>query len=262
MAERRKVIIDAGHGGSDPGAVYNGRQEKDDTLQLAYDLGNALERRGVEVVYTRVSDVYDSPYEKAEIGNNSDADYFVSIHRNAMPVPNTASGVESLVYADTGIPALLGRNINSELEKVGWTDLGVIERPGLVVLRRTRMPAVLIEAGFIDNDRDNAFFDRNLAATADAIADGIVKTFEEQEKEEAETGEEPGFYMVQTGIFRVRDLAEQELARLKAQGYPAFLVAKDGLYYVRAGAFKNLENAVRMEQDLRRRGYNTLLIKS
>lgn len=262
MAERRKVIIDAGHGGSDPGAVYNGRQEKDDTLQLAYDLGNALERRGVEVVYTRVSDVYDSPYEKAEIGNNSDADYFVSIHRNAMPVPNTASGVESLVYADTGIPALLGRNINAELEKVGWTDLGVKERPGLVVLRRTRMPAVLIEAGFIDNDRDNAFFDRNLAATADAIADGIVKTFEEQEKKEAETGEEPGFYMVQTGIFRVRDLAEQELSMLKSQGYPAFLVAKDGLYYVRAGAFKNLENAVQMEQDLRRRGYNTLLIKS
>lgn len=262
MAERRTVIIDPGHGGSDPGAVYNGRQEKDDTLRLAYDLGNALERRGVNVVYTRVSDVYDSPFEKAQIANNSDADYFVSIHRNAMPAPNTASGVESLVYADTGIPALLGRNINAELAKVGWTDLGVKERPGLVVLRRTRMPAVLVEAGFIDNDQDNAFFDRNLAATADAIADGIVETFAEQEREQAETGEQSGFYMVQTGIFRNRGLAQQQLNQLKVQGYPAFMVVKDGLYYVRAGAFKNLENAVRMEQDLRRKGYNTLLIKT
>ena len=97
MAERRTVIIDAGHGGSDPGAVYDGRREKDDTLQLAFDLGNVLERRGVQVIYTRVGDVYDSPYEKAAIANNSNADIFVSIHRNAMPVPKTASGEESLV---------------------------------------------------------------------------------------------------------------------------------------------------------------------
>lgn len=262
MAERRTVIIDAGHGGSDPGAVYDGRREKDDTLQLAFDLGNALERRGVQVIYTRVGDVYDSPYEKAEIANNSNADFFISIHRNAMPTPNTASGVESLVYEDTGIPALLGRNINAALEQVGWTDLGVKERPGLVVLRRTTMPAVLVEAGFIDNDRDNAFFDQKLAATADAIADGIVRTFEEREREQAVSGEQPGFYMVQTGIFRNRSLAEQELNRLRSQGFPAFMVAKDGLFYVRAGAFRNMENAVRMEQDLRRRGYNTLLVRS
>ena len=71
MADIRRVIIDAGHGGDEPGAVYSGRQEKDDTLKLAFDLGSALERRGIQAVYTRVKDVYDSPYEKAEIGNNS-----------------------------------------------------------------------------------------------------------------------------------------------------------------------------------------------
>lgn len=260
MAETRRVIIDAGHGGVEPGAIYNGRREKDDTLQLAFDLGNALERRGVEVQYTRVNDVYDSPIEKANIANQSDADFFVSIHRNAMPTPNTASGVETLVYSDTGVPALLARNINQALASAGWNDLGVQERPGLAVLRRTRMPAVLIEAGFIDNDKDNAFFDQNLAATADVIADGIVKTFDEVER--TSSGEQPGFYMVQTGVYRTRPLAEQQLNQLKAQGYPAFMIARDGYYFVRAGAFREMENAVRQEQQLRRQGYNTVLVRT
>lgn len=157
MENIRKVIIDAGHGGSDPGAVYNGRKEKDDVLQLVFDLGNALERRGIQVEYTRVTDVYDSPEEKAAMGNESGADYFVSIHRNAMPSPNSASGIENLVFKNSGIPGLLGKNIGEALASAGWTDLGVKERPGLVVLRSTKMPAVLIEAGFIDSDRDNAF---------------------------------------------------------------------------------------------------------
>ena len=181
MNENRKVIIDAGHGGPEPGAVYNGRKEKNDTLRLAFDLGSALERRGIQVSYTRVEDVYDTPYEKAAMGNQSGADFFVSIHRNAMPVPGTGSGIENLVFSSSGTAGLLGKNIGRQLAAVGWTDLGVKERPGLVVLRRTKMPAVLVEAGFLDNEKDNAFFDTNLAATADAIADGILETFEELE---------------------------------------------------------------------------------
>lgn len=262
MAEIRKVIIDAGHGGPEPGAVYNGRQEKDDNLQMAYDLGNALERRGIQVVYTRVSDVYDSPAEKAAIANNSDADFFISLHRNAMPVPGTASGIESLVYSNTGTAGLLARNIDAALAGVGWADLGVKERPGLVVLRQTKMPAVLVEVGFLDNERDNAFFDAKMAATADAIADGVLRTFEELAAAPATSGEQPGFYMIQTRIYRNRQNAEQELAELKAQGFPAFLVARDGLFYVRAGAFREMENAVRMEQRLRNLGYNTRMIRT
>lgn len=258
----RRVIIDAGHGGVEPGAVYNGRQEKDDTLQLAYDLGSALERRGIQVEYTRVSDVYDTPYEKALIANASNADIFVSIHRNAMPVPGSASGIQSLVYSDTGVPALLAKNINEELALVGWTDLGVVERPGLVVLRETKMPAVLVEVGFIDNEKDNAFFDANLAATADAIADGILRTFEELERTQAESGEESGLYVVQVGVFRRRDFAEEELRDLEDMGFSGFLVERDGLYYVRSGAFRTLEQAITHERELRRRGYNTLIVRT
>ena len=190
MAENRKVIIDAGHGGQEPGAVYEGRQEKEDALQLAFDVGNALERRGISVSYTRVSDVYDSPYEKAAMANASDADIFLSIHRNAMPAPGIASGVENLVYEDSGTAGALGRNIGEALAEAGWTDLGVKERPGLVVLRNTKIPAVLVEVGFINNEKDNEFLDANMAATADAIADGVLKTF--RELDEAEIGGPPG----------------------------------------------------------------------
>ena len=147
------VMLDAGHGGWDPGASYYGRQEKNDNLNLALAVGNILEQKGIPVIYTRTSDVYQTPFEKAEMANRSDADFFVSFHRNAMPVPGTASGIESLVYENTGAAAVLARNINEELKGAGFADLGVIERPGLVVLKRTRMPAVLVEAGFIDNPK-------------------------------------------------------------------------------------------------------------
>ena len=301
MAENRKVIIDAGHGGQEPGAVYESRQEKEDALRLAFDVGNALERRGISVSYTRVSDVYDSPYEKAAMANASDADIFLSIHRNAMPVPGTASGVENLVYEDSGTAGALGRNIGEALAEAGWTDLGVKERPGLVVLRNTKIPAVLVEVGFINNEKDNEFLDANMAATADAIADGVLKTFRELDEAEKagrpaeETGQPGGetsqpaegtsrpavdanrpggetsrpageknpssdLYVVQTGVYRQRKNAEAELLELRELGCPAYLTAKNGLFYVQAGAFRNLDNAVRMEQSLRRLGYGTVIL--
>ena len=69
-----KIIIDPGHGGSDPGATYNGRQEKDDALRMAMDVGDLLKNAGFDVVYTRTTDVYNTPFEKATIGNEAGGD--------------------------------------------------------------------------------------------------------------------------------------------------------------------------------------------
>ena len=168
MAGNEKVILDAGHGGDEPGAIYNGRKEKDDTLRLTLAVGRILEENGVSTLYTRTTDVYNSPQEKAEIANRSGADLFISIHRNAMPVPGTGRGASVLVYEDSGIAAVLAENILKNLVQLGFKDQGIVERPGLVVLRKTQMPAVLVEVGFIDSPVDNAFFDRNF----DAIAKG------------------------------------------------------------------------------------------
>lgn len=249
------VMLDAGHGGWDPGATYFGRREKTDNLNLALAVGNILEKKGIPVIYTRTSDVYQTPFEKAEIANRSNADYFISFHRNAMPVPGTASGIESLVYENNGAAEILARNINEQLKDTGFADLGIIERPGLVVLRKTRMPAVLVETGFIDNEADNRFFDQNFTAIAQAIADGIAAALKEEETMQ------PEYYQIQTGAYQNQELASQQLAQLRSQGFPAFLVYEDGFYKVRVGAFLNLDYAVNMEQRLRDYGYNTVMVR-
>lgn len=170
------IIIDAGHGGYDNGAFDNGRLEKDDNLRLALAVGNRLEAAGFPVLYTRTTDVYQRPIDKARIANESGGDYFVSFHRNSSPERNTYSGVQTLVFADEGIKGQLARNINAELGKVGFNDLGVPERTNLVVLKRTQMPAVLIETGFINTDADNELFDTRFDDIADAIARAIEET--------------------------------------------------------------------------------------
>ncbi len=113
------VVIDAGHGGNNPGAVYNGRQEKDDVLALSLSVGQILEQNGVEVYYTRTKDIYESPAQKAQKGNAVKGDYFVSIHRNSSPYPNQYTGIETLVYSCYSKAASLAYNINTRLEQIG-----------------------------------------------------------------------------------------------------------------------------------------------
>ena len=168
------VAIDAGHGGANPGAVYNGRREQEDALALALAVGQILEQNGVEVYYTRTTDIYESPARKAEEGNAVGADYFVSLHRNSSTYSNEYTGVETLVYDYYGEAARLAGNINARLEQVGFENLGVNERKDLVVLNRTDMPAVLVEVGFVNSDADNQLLDERFHDVAWAIAEGIL----------------------------------------------------------------------------------------
>lgn len=168
------IVLDAGHGGANPGATYNGRQEKEDALRLTLAVGRLLEQAGVNVVYTRTNDIYDSPEQKVQKANTAGADYFISIHRNSSVYPNQYTGIESLVYEKSGPAARIAENINRNLSALGFADQGVNERKNLIVLNRTEMPAVLVEAGFINNDNDNRIFDAQFDEMAQAIADGIL----------------------------------------------------------------------------------------
>ena len=248
-----KIMLDAGHGGEDPGAVSGGRQEKDDTLRLTLAVGDLLKNRGVDVEYTRTTDVYQTPFQKATIANQSGADYFISFHRNSSPTPNQYTGVETLIYNKSGIKYDMAKNIVGALGEVGFQDLGVKERPGLVVLRRTTMPAVLIEAGFLNTDQDNRMFDEKFDEIAQAIASAILGTLGEEDVEG------PTYYRVQAGAFTKRQNADQLLYELLDQGYPAFLLNEDGYYKVQVGAYLQLGNAIAMEQKLRDAGYSTLI---
>lgn len=170
------VVIDPGHGGNNPGAVYQGRQEKDDALALSLAVGRILEQNGVNVYFTRTDDVYESPAQKAMEANAVGGDYFVSIHRNSGTYPNQFTGVVTLVYSSYGEAARLAENINERLELVGFENNGVAERANLAVLQQTEMPAVIVEVGFINTDADNRLFDLRFYEVARAIADGILET--------------------------------------------------------------------------------------
>ncbi len=247
-------MLDAGHGGRDPGAVYNGRQEKDDTLRLVMAIGEILQNNGIDVEYTRTTDVYETPYQKAMEANEADVDFFISIHRNSFPQDNVVSGVESLVYNKQGIKYEMAQNINAQLETIGFVNLGVKARPNLVVLRRTKMPAVLVEVGFINSDVDNALFDQNFEDIAQAIASGILDTLEYSKEEE------PIVYSVQTGAYRNRVYAQELLEELQEMEFPARIVRGDGYYRVRVGNFDSLNEASVMEQRLKRAGYPTVIV--
>ena len=170
------IMLDAGHGGYDNGATYMERREKDDNLALTMALGEILKNAGYNVLYTRESDVYQTPLRKAQIANESGADFFISLHRNAASYPNQYNGVQTLIFNPGGVKQEMAENINDELEDLGFRNIDVSIRPDLAVLRRTRMPALLVEAGFIDSDKDNAIFSNQLQQVAQAIADGIEET--------------------------------------------------------------------------------------
>ncbi len=291
-----KIVVDAGHGGSNPGAVYQGRRESDDALRLAMAVGKILESNGYDVTYTRTSDVTQSVGQKAAIANEEGADLFVSIHRNAGEYPGQYSGIQTLIYDDSGIKKQIAENIDANLEALGFRNAGVSIRPNLVVLNSTQMPALLVEAGFIDSDTDNRLFDSRFQAMAQAIADGIMETLEgaqvtssnvsEEEPQEEDRHrppmnrpphrppmrppippmppvppEEPEeeLYRVQAGAFRERQNADNLLQLLENDGFPAFIVYQDGLYKVQVGAFSRLSNAIAMEREVREKGYNTYI---
>ncbi len=261
-----KIAIDAGHGGSDNGATYNGRAEKDDNLKLTLAVGDILEKNGIDVVYTRTTDEYETPFKKATDANDAKADYFVSIHRNSSPTPNQYTGVETLVYNNSGIKSQMAANINSELEKAGFKNLGITERPNLVVLKRTRMPAILVEAGFINNDKDNETFDKNFNQIANGIADGILKTLGITSKTDTTTR------AASSEIPSVKsDSAEStEIMPAARQKKPAPPpkpscgcdddMTPEPLYRVQVGAYRNKDNADRMLNSLLVEGFPAFII--
>ncbi|MCM1257523.1 MAG: N-acetylmuramoyl-L-alanine amidase [Roseburia sp.] len=266
------IVIDAGHGGFDNGAMYQGRKEKDDNLRLALAVGNLLKQRGYQVVYTRTEDEYQSPYEKAQIANEAGADYFISFHRNSGENDNTYNGAQTLVYDKNSRAMPLAESIQRELVQRGFADLGIEERTGLVVLRRTEMPAVLIEAGFINHDKDNRIFDEDFYGVANAIADGIEnaiplgnrsqEVLQESRQKMQEEESEPASYGVEVGR-SMYDISANYLAQeLMSQGFTSYVYEEEGMLHVIVGRVGTLEEAVALQQKLRLFDYPTMIVSS
>ena len=179
------VVIDPGHGGAAPGAVHHGMREADINLDTALMVLEMLQADGIVRAYmTRYTDVTVANSARAEMANQV-ADIFVSIHYNA--AHGRAQGTETLYFVTE---AEAGRSFNSRslarivqdqlIAELGSVDRGLRNRPGIIVLNQTRIPAILVEVGFMDNPEeaariaDPAFRRR----AAEAIVRGIYEAME------------------------------------------------------------------------------------
>lgn len=157
QTKRFVVVIDAGHGGWDPGAVgYYGTREKDINLNIARFIRLlGLYDDEVSIVLTRSEDIYVPHRERTGLANRLRADLFVAIHANAHPRSPTANGIEVLVHDDTSLPTYpQSRSLALLLQKrltgaLGVTDRGIKHQT--LFIRWAEMPAVLIETGFLTN---------------------------------------------------------------------------------------------------------------
>lgn len=149
-----RVAIDAGHGGSDPGAIgVNGLRESDVNLRMALKLRTLLQDAGAEVFMTRTADVRPSLDERIAVAHENRADLFVSIHNNAHPLTEV-SGTQTF-FGITPSSFRLGQAVHRRLVAVGLHDRGV-HTANFRVLQATMVPAILTETAFLSNHRDAA----------------------------------------------------------------------------------------------------------
>ncbi len=176
----RRIAIDPGHGGSDPGSMGpNGAMEKEITLDISRRIQAILQQRGATVVMTRTDDSFVALDARADLANAAKAEIFVSVHTNSFRRDST-NGVETYYYGGRRESLQLAQEIQrSLLEASGLADRRVKATRDLVVVRETKMPAVLAEVAFISNQeeekllQDPAF--RQKAALA--IANGLEAYF-------------------------------------------------------------------------------------
>ncbi|KRU25553.1 putative N-acetylmuramoyl-L-alanine amidase [Clostridium sporogenes] len=181
---KKTIVIDAGHGGYDSGAVGpTGIKEKDVTLKVALKLGKILESNGVRVIYTRTTDSVTWPSNETQdlaarvaIANSNNIDLYVSIHTNSFN--GSAHGTETYYYNGSAKGKEAAEKVQNELiNSIGLYDRGV-KTAGYYVLKNTISPSILVELGFIDNRNEEVLLNSDWfqQKCAEAIAKGILGT--------------------------------------------------------------------------------------
>lgn len=182
----KKIVIDPGHGGYDPGAEGYGLQEKNVNLDIALKLREKLANYA-DITMTRASDIFVSLSERAAIANRIGADYFIGIHVNA----GGGTGFESYTYTKSlaeseRIRSIMHQYVAAFYLTNGFPDRG-IKKADFAVLRDTNMPAVLLENLFIDTQADsNKLKDPVFRANAaGVIGDGVIKALNLQGQDQS-----------------------------------------------------------------------------
>jgi N-acetylmuramoyl-L-alanine amidase len=227
-----KIALDAGHGGTDNGASGNGIHEKDITLKLIQAIDNKLKSyKDVQTLQTRPKDEFVGLTERCNISNNWKADVFLSCHINAATDIN-ARGWQSHIYSGNidartvAYQNVIHENVIQAIKKYNVTDRGK-DRNDFAVLRQTDCVAILTENLFITNSADATLLKDD--AFIESVAEGHVIGLEKflgLEKNNIPPPVSPDLYQVIAGTFSSLDNANKLLAKLKAQGYDAYVNKK------------------------------------
>ena len=174
----KRVVIDAGHGGTDCGAIRNGINEKDITLDVSKRVEALLKKQGYQVTMTRTNDIYVSLADRVSISETNAPDIFVSIHVNSSTKPEI-TGIETHYYHQESLN--LAQTVHSSLaSKIQSNNRGLFKSK-FYVINHTTAPAILIEIGFISNDNERAQLvsEKRKQDTAKAIVEGINNYFKQ-----------------------------------------------------------------------------------
>ncbi len=169
-----KIVIDPGHGGSDYGAIREGINEKDITLDISQRVATMLKARGYKVALTRADDTYLGLQERCDFTETENPEIFVSIHVNSA-VATEPNGIETHFYHDNSkkLADVIQKHL---IRDIDTKDRGVIKSK-FYVINHTEVPAVLVETGFLSNPQERAelITEKRKQMTAKSITDGIIE---------------------------------------------------------------------------------------
>jgi N-acetylmuramoyl-L-alanine amidase len=188
------IVIDAGHGGQDPGAQFGGIKEKDINLDIAFRLKEVLTTKGCKVIMTREEDkdfflpnfVIGRMAKRAELNERirlatlNNADLFISIHANSFPGGNSY-GMETYYHVQSAPGKALAERIHTQLRSIQPDNKRKEKSGDYYLLNHSKMPAVLIEVGFLSNHRELKLLqqDSYKAKIVDAVTQGIETYFKD-----------------------------------------------------------------------------------
>lgn len=228
LSDMKKVFLSAGHGGSDPGATWKGLYEETINLNALLACKSELERHGVTVVASRVKDENDPVAEEVKEANASGADIAVSFHANA----GGGDGFEAFYYSTNTNGKKLATLCEKYVKQLGQNSRGIKTGNHLYFIRKTTMPAVLVESFFVDNTKDRQIgdtVDEQRAfgvAYAKAILEFLGIAYNEKVTSAKPTPAVSGstLYKVQVGAYGVKSNAENMLKKLKEAGFTGVIV--------------------------------------
>lgn len=258
-----KIYDDAGHGGTDPGAVGHGIKEADVTLAVAIQVADHLRRHDLEVKMSRMDNSSKSLKARTDEANAWGANAYVSIHCNAAASPE-ANGFEvwHTIHVSRSKGDELARAIVSWLDQLTpLTNRGARSKAGSSgqdyyhVIRETKMPAVIVECGFVSSSKDAAYLRSasGQAAIAEAIARGVVEwaglTWRPAggPTQKQDDGKK---YRLLTGTFADRQEAEAAAEKLRRQfSWTVYVIES---YRLKTGTFPSREAAEEAAEKLRK----------